>query len=347
MRATVVLSVVAVNTAALAFAFWGVFEPHPTALPEDVSLGTEQAGVPLIVSSAPPRSALPNIASQQPWFVQREGRCNTSCAKQFQDTASNAFFASTLTTVLGSMNLSWWLDEGGLIGVTRGGALRSADDDFDFFAMLPGQETKTTRCFRHAPQSPLLQPCTQKEFDKEMHSFLLKFWEAGLCVNNFDPDFEKFEAKGRLMWSLMGDRKKVRQPNQRNPGKRCYDHKGLFAHMHLGLLSEDGDKVMTNVWSHHHPRDALPLHILLPTRECMGGNQVVPCPANPVAYLSQRNNREYTHSKSDGSCLLIRKKWGRERREATAAGVEVLHKCGCASLYPLLEKLRQSNYQSC
>eukprot|EP00755_Sulcionema_specki_P016740 Sspe_Gene.62747::Locus_35446_Transcript_1_1_Confidence_1.000_Length_1173::g.62747::m.62747 len=262
----------------------------------------------------------------------------TRCNHTFTDSKTNEKYAAALKTILSGLRVHWWLDEGGLIGAARGGAMRNADDDFDFFATLPNQ---TATAAFHDSATP------HRDFEKEMHRFLLAFWNAGMCVNHFDPVFERFESKRRLMWSLMFNNKAVRQPQATIPGQRCFDHKGSFAHMHLGLLTKDGKALHTNVWSKGHPSDLLPLDLILPVRKCRAGNQDVPCPRKVVDYLMLRNNREYARSKSDGNCLLIRKKWNMERRKAMAETVKALDACGFASLAPLIPKLEKSGYTTC
>ncbi|KAJ9461775.1 hypothetical protein DIPPA_08605 [Diplonema papillatum] len=331
--------------ATLVFVRWDVHEISTTA--NEVTAAHKVKEVILLTTvPSPPETPAPfeaatrsqnDEAGTDPRFDWQ--RC-ASC-EGFTDSPTNERYQTLLTRLFAEHRVTWWADEGGLIGASRGGAYRSADDDFDFFAVMPGQLEGTSPCMRTPPDA-----CEKAAWDREMHAFLLLLWNAGLCINNFDPDLSKFDSQRRLMWSIMLDRSKVRQPHATIPGKRCYDHKGGFAHMHLGIISPERE-LHTNVWSKGHPRDKLPLSLILPVTPCKAGNGIVPCPNDVVGYLMARNNREYATSKSEGSCLLIRKKWGVDKKKEAVASVEKLNSCGCNSLHPLVSSLVASNYETC
>ena len=42
------------------------------------------------------------------------------------------------------------------------------------------------------PCSPDKHGCNKdEEFKKMIHAFLMEFWNEGMCINNFDPDYAK------------------------------------------------------------------------------------------------------------------------------------------------------------
>eukprot|EP01062_Namystynia_karyoxenos_P006389 TRINITY_DN12236_c0_g1_i1.p2 TRINITY_DN12236_c0_g1~~TRINITY_DN12236_c0_g1_i1.p2 ORF type:complete len:426 (+),score=134.26 TRINITY_DN12236_c0_g1_i1:98-1279(+) len=319
--------------------------------------GTAAAAAPRQHGSPPPRSAPPQprpplVQQQQQQGGSASNESNAECDPLGAgESAQNLKYLGFFEDIFARMRTDWWLDEGGLIGASRAGAMASADDDFDFFALLP-EQSAALRGAAAADVHPCarLPDCGQGRFDAVLHSFLLVLWNAGMCVNHFDPDPSKFVSKRRLMWSLMFDRNRLRQPHAATPGARCFDHKGRFAHMHLGVLSQDLDAVLTNHWippASKHRKDALPLADIVPTARCRVGPRAAPCPRDPVAYLRRRNGGEYVRSRKDGSCLLIRRKWPPERRRQAAATARALGRCGYASLAPLADPLERSGFESC
>jgi hypothetical protein len=231
-------------------------------------------------------------------------------------------------------NLPWFLDEGGLIGSGRAGAMANADDDFDFFAILPNQS---------APCRPGTPQCTLEEFEPYIHRFLLVFWNEGMCINKFHPDPKKFKSKGRLMYSFQLNRPANVDPLQ------CFHEKTPFAHMHLGMLGTDG-LLHTNIWvpkESTHSRDSLPLNIMLPVTRCRAGPVDAPCPQNITGFLSIRNEGEYRKRSSDGSCLLVRSKWGLERKKQQVDKVRKLHQCGYNTMVDLADAFVASGFKDC
>jgi hypothetical protein len=230
--------------------------------------------------------------------------------------------------------LHWMLDEGGLIGASRAGAMRNADDDFDFFALLPNQ---------HAPCRAGSLTCTEPEYHAFIHKFLMTFWDAGWCINKFHPDPAKFKARRRLMYSLQLNR------DARNPNPlTCFSEQKPFAHMHLAMFNDKG-LLKTNIWAHGttHPMDELPLSVLLPVQRCRAGAVDAPCPHRIVDFLTLRNRGEYRKYSSDGSCLLVRSKWGMARKVKAVQRTRDLAACGYATMVSLADDLVGSGYKRC
>lgn len=231
-------------------------------------------------------------------------------------------------------NLPWWLDEGGLIGSSRAGALTNADDDFDFFAILPRQ---------HAPCRADSLNCTIEEYQVYIHKFLMVFWNAGACINKFHPDLKRFQSRGRLMYSFQLNRRE-------GPPEYCFDEGKPFAHMHLGMFTSDG-ALETNIWARHttHPIDRLPLEVMLPVSRCRAGKMDAPCPRNVTEYLTIRNRGEYRKkaSDSDGNCLLVKKRWKLARKQEQIRRTKELHSCGYNTLIDLVAPFEESNYANC
>lgn len=230
-------------------------------------------------------------------------------------------------------NLPWWLDEGGLIGSARAGAMTNADDDFDFFVVLPNQ---------HAPCRLDSLTCSSEEYELFIHKFLMVFWNAGMCINKFHPDRQRFRSKGRLMYSFQ-----LRRPQDVDP-ERCFREDRPFAHMHLGIFNELGN-LQTNIWAKHttHPIDSIPLDVVLPVKRCRSGTRDAPCPNNVTQYLTIRNRGEYRKKSSDGSCLLVKQRWGRKRKIEQVKKTEKLRECGYSGLFELIEPYVASNYTAC
>jgi hypothetical protein len=129
----------------------------------------------------------------------------------------------------------------------------------------------------------------------------------------------------------------------------CFDEGKPFAHMHLGMFGADG-KIHTNIWipSHStHVKDALPLDVMLPVSRCRAGPIDVPCPRNVTGFLTLRNKGEYRKKSSDGSCLLVRKKWKAAQKAAAADRVRRLDQCGYNSMVDLLPSFIASGHKSC
>jgi len=253
----------------------------------------------------------------------------------FKDSDMNGKFLHKFTKIFKKLNLSWWLDEGGLIGVSRAGSMTNADDDFDFFCLLPSQ--------RH-PCGPTSHTCSPgAEFNTYIHKFLMNFWNDGMCINKFHPNQKEFKSNNRLMYSLQLDR------SYRGEGETCFDPKAPFAHMHLGMMTEDGNHLHTNVWAGHttHPQDKLPLVDILPVARCRSGKWDAPCPKNMTNYLTVRNRGEYRKKSSDGNCLLVRRQWGLNRKKIAVDVVQKLDACGYNSVVDLLPAFVQSNYTNC
>ncbi|KEG07389.1 hypothetical protein DQ04_09951020 [Trypanosoma grayi] len=231
-------------------------------------------------------------------------------------------------------NLPWWMDEGSLIGIGRAGAVSNADDDFDFFVLLPN----TT-----SPCRPGSLECTPAEFNALIHRFLLPLWKAGACIHWFHPDPSKYDAKMRLMYSLQLHRR----DDLKNP-LDCFDRKAPLAHMHLGMLNADGE-LETNKWvgPRSHPRDKLPLNVILPVQRCRMGTSDAPCPNDIVSYLKMRNEEEYVRRSSEGRCLLVKKRWSIERKQNQVKSVRLLHDCGYNSMIQLVKPLIDSGYATC
>ena len=155
------------------------------------------------------------------------------------------------------------------------------------------------------------------------------------------------------MYSLMMDRKKIYQPNAATPGARCFEHGKTphFAHMHLGMLTEDG-KLATNKWAKGkneggHPQDKMPVEVVLPVTRCRTGRVEAPCPHNVSQFLKLRNEGEYAKTSSQGNCLIIRKKWGDDKKNQIIQLTRNLHECGYNSMYDLIEPAIASNYMTC
>jgi hypothetical protein len=230
-------------------------------------------------------------------------------------------------------NLPWWLDEGGLIGSSRAGAMTNADDDFDFFMLLPNQ---------HAPCNSNSLTCSPEEFEAYIFSFLMVFWNAGMCINKFYPDSKRFRSRGRLMYSFQLHRRNDVDP------EHCFREDKPFAHMHLGIFNEKG-QIQTNIWAKHttHPIDSIPLEVVLPVKRCRVGTQDAPCPNNVTEYLTIRNRGEYRKKSSDGSCLLVKQRWGRNRKIEQVKKTERLRDCGYNGLFELIEPYKLSNFSTC
>eukprot|EP01060_Flectonema_neradi_P002555 TRINITY_DN11610_c0_g1_i1.p1 TRINITY_DN11610_c0_g1~~TRINITY_DN11610_c0_g1_i1.p1 ORF type:complete len:380 (+),score=37.36 TRINITY_DN11610_c0_g1_i1:114-1253(+) len=266
------------------------------------------------------------------------------CPHSFTDSDHNQKWTDKLTRFFYENNIHWWLDEGGLIGSSRAGGMSNADDDYDFFALLPNQRN---------PCRPDTPSCTKEEFNSMIHAFLLKLWNFGFCINNFDPDPTKFDSKSKLMYSLMMNQNRIYQPGAKTPGARCFEHgkSPRFAHMHLALLTEDG-KLATNLWAPllkngGHAHDFIPLSVVLPTTRCRVGPVEAPCPQNVVKFLKIRNEGEYAKTSSQGNCLIVRRKWSIEKKEKIIELTRNLHECGYNSMYELIEPAIKSNYMNC
>jgi hypothetical protein len=248
---------------------------------------------------------------------------------------SNLLFLDFFTKVFREKfdNLPWMLDEGGLIGASRAGAMKNADDDFDFFLILPNN---------HAPCRPDSLSCSEQEFHDYIHKFLMVFWNLGLCINKFHPDKTKFVSRMRLMYSLQLNRDPSADPLS------CFIESKPFAHMHLGMFTEDGF-LQTNIWAVHttHARDKLPLDVLLPTSRCRIGNRDAPCPRNITEFLTIRNRGEYRRRSADGSCLLVKKSWKPAVRRKAVEKTVLLDSCGYNSIVDLVPAYVASDYTSC
>ena len=61
------------------------------------------------------------------------------CPHTFVEADLNMKYVQKFQKIFARMKAHWWLDEGGLIGAARAGGMTNADDDFDFFALLPNQ----------------------------------------------------------------------------------------------------------------------------------------------------------------------------------------------------------------
>lgn len=262
-----------------------------------------------------------------------------------KDSASNIQFAVVFSKLLrekfppekgGALDgsgLHWFLDEGGLIGSSRAGSLRNADDDFDFFLLLPNL---------HMPCRADSLTCTPDEFNSYIHKFLMVFHNEGMCINKFSPDPKRFKSKGRLMYSFQLNR------GAADP-EACFQEKKPFAHMHLGIFDEQG-KVCTNVWipAHStHSKDKLDLDVMLPVTRCRAGAVEVPCPQNITGFLTERNQGEYRKRSSDGSCLVVKKKWGLPRKKQAASTLRALDACGYNSIIDLLPEFERTGYKDC
>lgn len=270
----------------------------------------------------------------------------TKCKEwQVKDSSSNVQFAIIFAKLLrekfppekgGALDgsgLHWFLDEGGLIGSSRAGALRNADDDFDFFLLLPNL---------HAPCKPTSLTCDLEEFNNYIHKFLMVFHDEGMCINKFSPDSKRFKSRGRLMYSF--------QLNRGNADpEKCFQEKKPFAHMHLGIFNEQG-QVCTNIWippHSTHTKDKLDLDVMLPVSKCRAGSAEVPCPQNITGFLTERNRGEYRRRSADGSCLIVKKKWGAARKKSVAKTLRALDQCGYNSIIDLLPAFEQSGYTNC
>ncbi|RNF07466.1 uncharacterized protein Tco025E_07361 [Trypanosoma conorhini] len=231
-------------------------------------------------------------------------------------------------------NIPWWLDEGSLIGVGRAGAIVDADDDFDFFVLLPNST---------APCRPGSLECTREEFNVAIHRFLLPLWVAGACIRRFNPDIAKFDSDRRLLYTLQ-----LRKLNDTRDPLQCFNPRAPFAHMHLGMLNVDGE-LETNKWvgPNSHPKDKLPLNLILPVRRCRLGAGDAPCPFDIVGYLTLRNRGEYVRNSKDGVCLLVKKKWNRVRKIDQVKKVQLLHDCGYNSMISLKQRFIESDYGTC
>jgi len=266
-----------------------------------------------------------------PW-TEKESGSNVAFMKAFAPIFRNEFPASKGGARDGS-GLHWFLDEGGLIGSSRAGSMANADDDFDFFVLLPNQ---------HAPCRPDSITCTPEEFERYIHRFLMVFWEkGGMCINKFHPSPDKFKSRRRLMYSFQLNR------NKDVPPERCFQEGKPFAHMHLGMFTPEG-KVKTNIWAHGttHPMDELDLSIMLPVTRCRAGPVDAPCPRNITQFLTVRNRGEY-RSGGDGSCLLVRKKWGAARKKVAVQKTLELSRCGYNTMADLAPEFIASDYRTC
>ncbi|CUI15005.1 unnamed protein product [Bodo saltans] len=82
---------------------------------------------------------LPTITllNRQDSMINLSHRVQLSCDSppNEKESSSNYEFLQVFGDMLREKfdNLPWWLDEGGLIGSSRAGAMTNADDDFDFF----------------------------------------------------------------------------------------------------------------------------------------------------------------------------------------------------------------------
>jgi hypothetical protein len=278
--------------------------------------------------------------------VMGDTKLRDACPWSEKESASSVAFAKTFSRIMRNRfpperggapdgsGLHWFLDEGGLIGSGRAGSLANADDDFDFFALLPNQ---------HAPCRVDSLTCTAEEYEKYIHEFLMVFWDEGLCINKFHPDpkkFRKFNTR-RMMFSFQLDRRPDVAPDS------CFVEGKPFAHMHLGMFTKEG-KIKTNMWAHGstHPMDELDLKLMLPVRRCRAGPVDAPCPNNITGFLTVRNRGEYRNS-GDGNCLLVRKKWGMERKKLAVVRTRELAACGYNTMVDLVPSFVASGYQTC
>ena len=266
------------------------------------------------------------------------------CTKTFSDSDHNINWTKKLTKFFHEEGIHWWLDEGGLIGASRAGSMSNADDDYDFFALIPNQRNPCR------PDSPT---CSKEEFNTMIHSFLLKLWNFGFCINNFDPNLSKFNSKSKLMYSLMLNQDKIYQPGAKTPGARCFEHgkSPRFAHMHLAMLTEEG-KLATNLWAPllkngGHAHDFIPLSVVLPTTRCRTGKLEAPCPQDIAKFLKLRNEGEYAKASSQGNCLLVRRKWSVEKKEKVMQLTKDLHECGYNSMFDLINPAIASDFMTC
>ncbi|ORC91731.1 uncharacterized protein TM35_000053270 [Trypanosoma theileri] len=231
-------------------------------------------------------------------------------------------------------NLPWWMDEGSLIGVSRAGSIRNADDDFDFFVLLPNSTS---------PCRPNSLECTREEFNTMIHRFLMPFWEAGACIHWYNPDITKFDADLRLIYAFQLHR------HDNSPDRLdCFDTNAPVAHMHLGMLNANGE-LETNKWvgPRSHPKDKLPLSILLPVCRCRMGLKDAPCPNDIIGFLTLRNRGEYVRRSREGKCLLVKKQWSLEKKMNQVQKVKLLHDCGYASMIQLADSFVESGYRTC
>lgn len=261
---------------------------------------------------------------------------NAKCKWPEKESNTNQAFMKEFGRIFKHLlgNLPWHLDEGGLIGSCRAGSMINADDDFDFFVLLPNQ---------HAPCRPDSLTCEPEEWERVIHKFLMVFWNEGMCINKFHPDPAKFRSRGRLMYSLQ-----LNRPND-VPPEQCFIEQKAFAHMHLGILNSEG-KLQTNIWKTKgstHKIDTLPLDIMFPVTRCRAGPIDAPCPHNITGYLTVRNGGEYRRYSSDGSCLLVRTKWNRERKIAQVKRTRDLSACGYNSIVDLADAFVASDYKNC
>lgn len=292
---------------------------------------------PLAVQPLLPQSVMDLLNREDSMVDLEDDATNKACVPPIdeKESSTNTAFLKEFTRIFkyNFSNLPWMLDEGGLIGSSRVGSMANADDDFDFLALLPNQ---------HAPCSPDSLTCTPEQFNDFIHDFLMVFWNAGMCINKFHPNRAKFVSRMRLMYSFqLGRRADV-------PPEQCFIQGKPFAHMHLGIFNDKG-LFQTNIWAKGttHPMDELDLSLLLPVRRCRSGMFDAPCPNNITGFLTVRNRGEYRKKSSDGSCLLVRAKWGIARKKMAVEKVRRLQQCGYNSIVDLADDFERSGYKSC
>lgn len=271
-----------------------------------------------------------------PQWLEKDSPSNVQFAVEFSRILRDKFPPEKGGALDGS-GLHWFLDEGGLIGSSRAGSLRNADDDFDFFLLLP---------HLHQPCREGSLTCTPEEFNKFIHGFLMVFHDEGMCINKFSPDPKRFKSNGRLMYSFQLNRG---GSSSTADAENCFQEKKPFAHMHLGIFNEEG-QVCTNVWipAHStHAKDKLRLQDMLPVARCRAGPIDVPCPQNITGFLTVRNGGEYRKRSADGSCLIVKKKWGTARKKNAAKVLKALDDCGYNSIVDLLPAFESSDYTNC
>ena len=122
-----------------------------------------------------------------------------------------------------------------------------------------------------------------------------------------------------------------------------------FAHLHMGILQPMTGLLKTNVWAvgTTHPMDELDLRDILPVARCRAGPVDAPCPRHITRYLTVRNRGEYRKKSSDGSCLLVKQKWGLLRKKGAVQTVRRLDACGYNSMVDLADEFEKSGFASC
>ena len=104
-----------------------------------------------------------------------------NCPHTFKDTDQNINFVLKFRKIFAKLKVHWWLDEGGLIGASRAGGMTNADDDFDFFALLPNQVcplSSFTNCCQYSTHKQT-QPT-----DPPLPRGLLRLHQGGIQQND-------------------------------------------------------------------------------------------------------------------------------------------------------------------